>query len=64
MTKVILLDQLHLSVLAPRRLPAAEYDAMSRTVDSLGFRRRLGRAVRALCRAYPALAKAKVRVSR
>jgi len=64
MAKAILIDQLHLTVLAPRGLLDAEYDAMSRTLDGLRFRRRLGRAVRALCRAYPALAKAKVKVSR
>jgi hypothetical protein len=64
MTKAILVDQLHLIVLAPRGLSDTEYDAMSRTVDSLGFRRCLGRVVRALCRLYPALATARIKLSR
>jgi hypothetical protein len=64
MSKTILLDEFHLSVRAPRGLPEAEYAAMRRTLDDKRFQADLRRAVRALFRQYPALASARITLTR
>jgi hypothetical protein len=60
----LLLEQYHLDVLVPRRLPARECDAMRRTLAGKHFRARLLRAVRGLFRKYQSLRKATPDVSR
>jgi hypothetical protein len=60
----ILMDELHVSVYAPRGLPAGEYDAVRLTLDGPRFRRRLKRAVRRVPRAFGSLNKVRVVVTR
>ena len=63
MPKYLMLEQFHLSVLVPRRLPPREGDAMRRTLAGKQFRTRLLRAVRALFRQYRSLRNATPDVS-
>ena len=51
----LLLEQFHLSVFVPSRLPPREGDAMRRTLVGKRFRARLLRAIRALFRQYRSL---------
>jgi hypothetical protein len=60
MPKNLLLEQFHVDVLVPRRLPAREADAMRRTLAGKHFRARLLRAVRLLLGRYKSLYKATV----
>jgi hypothetical protein len=64
MAKNILLEEFHLTVVAPRGLPPAEYDAMRQAVTSAQFIIRLRHAVRRVFRREAALSRAKVRLSR
>lgn len=64
MAKFIVLEEFHLTVVAPRGLPSTEYDAIVRTVNSTPFMTRLRQAVRRAFRREPSLNKAKVRLSR
>jgi hypothetical protein len=64
MAQTILIDELHVSVRAPRGLPDSEYVSMRRTLDDWRFRTELHRAVRSVVRHHPALAQARVRMSR
>jgi len=59
----LLLEQLHVSVFVPRRLPARETDAMRQTLAGKRFRARLLRAVRALFREYRSLRNSTLDVS-
>ena len=63
MAKRILIDVFHLSVLAPRQLPEADYEAMHQTLIRRRFRVGLQRALRRVCRRYQTLSKVKVKVS-
>jgi hypothetical protein len=64
MANGVLIEELHLSVSAPRGLAPAEYDALRRALDGLRLRARLGRFVRGLLHREPSLRPARVRVSR
>jgi hypothetical protein len=64
MAKGVLIEEFHLTVLAPHGLPAAEYDAICRILADPAFESRLRRAVRRAFRREGGLSKAKVRVSR
>lgn len=64
MPKRVLIEEYHLSVLVPRRLPEAEADAIRSTLMDPTFEARLLRAVRRVFRREVSLAKAKVRLSR
>jgi hypothetical protein len=64
MAKALLLDEFHLSVLAPRGLPEADYQAICRILATARFRAELRRALRAVWRAYPSLGPTRVRISR
>jgi hypothetical protein len=64
MAKAILMDEFHLTVFVPRGLRAAEYDAVRRTLDGVGFRAKLGRAARGVFRQYPSLSKVKITITR
>jgi hypothetical protein len=64
MARIILFDAFHLTVYAPRGLPDPAYVSIRRTLDDRRFQADLRRAVRSVFRRYPALAQARVRVTR
>jgi hypothetical protein len=64
MRKLVVIEEYHLTVLVPRRLPQVEDDAIRQDLDDPRFVRQVRRAVRDVLRLYPALAKAKVKLSR
>ena len=64
MTKTVLLDELHLTVLAPRGLPEPEYSAIRRTLTRARFHAALDRAIREVFSRYPALRRARLDISR
>lgn len=63
MSKVILMDEFHVSVFVPQGLGAAESAAIRRTLDGVRFRTRLGRAIRGVVRRYPSLRKVKITIT-
>ncbi len=63
MPRMILLDQLRVTVLVPEDLPERQARQMARLVNSARFRRELLRAVQAVFRQHPELAKARVQLS-
>ncbi len=64
MARTVLLDEFHLSVLAPRGLPEPAYVAARRALDRKRFQADLCRAVREVARRYPALSRVRFRLSR
>ena len=64
MTKMLQMDELHVLVYAPRRLPDPEASAIYRTLKLASFRRQLRQAVTAMVRRYSALRKVRIVVSR
>ena len=64
MTKMILIDEFHLSVSVPRGLPEPEYRSIRHTLDNRRFRTDLGQAIRHVFRRYPSLHKVRARLSR
>jgi hypothetical protein len=60
----ILIEEFHLTVYAPRGLPAQEYDAMRQTLDDSLCHARLRRTFHRVVRRHPALSKAQVRLAR
>jgi hypothetical protein len=64
MAKAILIDEFHLTVYAPAGLPEPEYDAIRRALDERRFQDDLRRAARDFCGHYPALDKARIRLTR
>ncbi len=64
MAKRIMIEEYHLTVLAPRGLSTAEYEAMRQTLDDPHFHAQLRRVIRRVARRHPALSKVKVRLSR
>jgi hypothetical protein len=64
MARLILLDEIHLTFLIPRRLPDAETQAIWQAVIDPRFDADLRRAVRRLVRRRPALKRVRVRISR
>ena len=64
MVKLILVDEFHLGVFAPRGLTEEEYEAMRQTLNHKRFRARLRRAAAAVVNKYPPLAKVKLKLSR
>lgn len=63
MAKPIIIDEVHVTVRVPARLPPSAADAVTRTLTSTIFRRRLQKAMERLCRRYTSLARVTVRVS-
>jgi hypothetical protein len=63
MPKGILIDEFHVTVVAPRGLPDAHYVAMHRTLAGLPFQRALRQAVQTVFRKYASLSKTRVRLS-
>lgn len=64
MTKRVVIEEYHLTVLIPRRLPESEAEMIHRTLTDSTFEARLLRAVKKVFRKEVSLAKAKVRLSR
>ena len=64
MPKTILMEQFHITVIAPAGLPKAAYDAMQRTLQGRRFQTRVYDAVRKVAQGYASLRKAKVRIER
>lgn len=64
MTQLVLIDEIHLVVRAPRDLPDAESVQMARTLNQARFTSRLRQAVRDVFRSYPSLRKAKIALER
>ena len=58
-----IMDVILLTVLMPDGWPDGEYEPVRKVLGSSEFLDRLRRAIRALIRAYPELAKARVDVS-
>ena len=64
MPKTILMEQFHITVIAPGGLPKAAYDAMQRTLQGRRFQTRLHESVRKVMQRYSALRKTNVRIER
>jgi hypothetical protein len=64
MPKTILLEDYHLTVIAPAGLRKAEYTAMVRTLHSKRFQACLHEAVREVIRRYSSLKKARFSLDR
>ena len=64
MPKTILMEQFHITVIAPAGLPKADYDAMQRMLQGRRFQARLHDAVCKVVQRYSSLGKAKVRIER
>jgi hypothetical protein len=60
----LVIEEIHITVVVPRGLPAIEYRAIRRTLAGIGFSTRLKRAVDEVCRRYPSLRNARQTVSR
>jgi hypothetical protein len=60
----VLLDEFHLSILAPRKLEAVELRTVRRLLRSREFQGRMRRALETLLRSYPAARRLRIRVSR
>ena len=64
MARMLVIEEFHLTVFVSRDLPDPEADAVRQALGDAAFEARLRRAVRRAFRRFPALAKAKVRLSR
>ena len=64
MAKLILMEEFHLTLFAPRELSEPEYDAIRQALDEAAFQADLARAVRKLMLSCPALSKVRVKISR
>lgn len=64
MSKRIVIEEYHLTVLVPRGLPEVEADSIRRTLTDPVFEKRLHRSVRRVFRREASLGKTQVRLSR
>ena len=64
MAKNVLMDEFHVSFLAPHNLSPAEYVGVRHTLDEPYFRALLKRAVKNVAGRFPSLNKVRVRLSR
>jgi hypothetical protein len=64
MARFVVIEEWHLTVYIPARLPQREADAVSNTLNDPNFEARLLRLIRRLFRREANLAKVKVRLSR
>jgi hypothetical protein len=64
MARYVLMDEFHVTFLAPRNLTTAEFDAIRSTLNNAGFRAAFRRSVRQVVRQFPSLNKMRVRLSR
>ena len=63
MPKGIVIDEFHLTIVAPRGLPDAQYVAMHRILSGRPFQRALRQAAQSVFRKYASLSKARARLS-
>ncbi len=63
MARLIILDQLRLTVLIPKNLPEPQARQVSRLINSARLRKELLQAVRTVFRQRPELARARVQLS-
>jgi hypothetical protein len=61
--KQVTIDEVHLAFRVPARLPQHEADAVTRTLRSTSFHKQLVQAIAQVCREYPTLARAAIRVT-
>jgi hypothetical protein len=61
---MILIDEMHLAVRAPKSMPDAEVQAIRRSLYSPRFLNELRRAVRTVARRHPALGRVRLTLSR
>ena len=64
MPRCVLVDEFHLSFLAPDNLSTAEFDAIRRTLDGARFRARLRRIFKKVAARFLSLSKVRFRLSR
>ena len=64
MARTVILDELHLTIRVPADRSDAEVEAIRQVLDSADFLARLRVALRAVVRAFPDLAPARITVSR
>jgi hypothetical protein len=64
MAGFVLMDELHLSILIPSRLPAPDTVAIRRVLKSARFQIKLRQAIRKLFRQFRSLDKARFTISR
>jgi hypothetical protein len=64
MARSLLIDELHLSILVPSRLPEADTAAIRRVLKSARFQIKLRQAIRKLFRQFRVLDKARFTISR
>jgi hypothetical protein len=64
MPKLILMDEIHVTVLAPASLSKAEGNAICRALRTQGFQHFLRDAVRAVFRRHPSFKKTRFRIER
>ena len=64
MGKLVLVDEFHVSLRAPRDLQRVEFAALRRILNGPRFGAELRQAARLVARNYPALARVRVTVSR
>ena len=64
MAKMVLMDQFHIDVTAPRGLRKADCAAIIRTLNSTRFRKRLREAVRKLFDEHPSLRHTRFTINR
>ena len=64
MAERVVIEQFHITVFVPRGLSPAACRAVRRTLAGVGFRDRLGRAVRAVVRRHRSLDRTSVALSR
>ncbi len=64
MAKMLLMEEFHVSVFAPRGLPEPKYLAIKQALDHRRFRTDLGRAIRQVFRRFSSLRAVQVKLSR
>jgi hypothetical protein len=64
MARRVLVDEFHLSFLAPRNLSPAQFDAIRSALDDARFRALLRRGVKNVVAHFPPLNRVRVRLSR
>ena len=64
MAQNVLMDEFHVSFLAPHHLSSTDYDGVRRTLDEPSFRALLKRAVKNVAARFPSLNPVRVRLSR
>ena len=64
MPKAVLLEELHVKVIAPAGLDNVRYQAMLRTLRAGRFQKRVREGLRQVMANYPSLKKARIRIER